>query len=135
MGFNNNDALSAITNTKGNVQLAIKNIANGCCSSGDSDEKISLLQKAVGIIKLLCVEEPSGLDTVLQHIQQNDPLLKEMNSEHEDKFKEIRMPLNEKDIQIFEKYQQNNEEESNSHSHSQYDSSIYLQQIELTQKK
>ena len=43
------------------------------------------------------------------------------------------MPLNEKDIQIFEEYQQ--DKESNLHSHSQCDSSIYLQQIELTQEE
>ena len=146
-GFNNDDALSAITNTKGDVQLAIDNIVNGyCCSdnSNNSDDTVLMLQKAASIIKVLCVEEPSGLDTVLQNIQQHDPILMEMISENEDKFKEmLRTPLNEKDIQIFEEYQKDNtndNDESNCYSqvsHSQCDesSSVYLQQIELTQEE
>lgn len=148
MGFNNDDALSAITNTKGDVQLAIDNIVNGyCCSDNsenNSDDTVLMLQKAASIIKVLCVEEPSGLDTVLQNIQQHDPILMEMISENEDKFKEmLSVPLNEKDIQIFEEYQKDNDNEDDSNcysqvSHSQCDessSSVYLQQIELTQEE
>ena len=149
MGFNNDDALSAITNTKGDVQLAIDNIVNGyCCSDNsehNSNDTVLMLQKAASIIKVLCVEEPSGLDTVLQNIQQHDPILMEMISENEDKFKEmLRVPLNEKDIQIFEEYQKDNDndnDDSNCYSqvsHSQYNdesSSVYLQQIELTQEE
>jgi hypothetical protein len=147
MGFNNDDALSAITNTKGDVQLAIDNIVNGyCCndnSEHNSNDTVMMLQKAASIIKVLCVEEPSGLDTVLQNIQQHDPILMEMISENEDKFKEmLSVPLNEKDIQIFEEYQKDNDNEDDSNcysqvSHSQCDesSSVYLQQIELTQEE
>ena len=143
MGFNNDDALSAIATTKGDVQLAVDNIVNGYCSSdndNDNDETVLMLQKAASIIKVLCVEEPSGLDTVLQNIQQHDPILMEMISENEDKFKEmLRVPLNEKDIQVFEEYQKDNEDESDCSqvSHSQCDSlsSVYLQQIELTQEE
>lgn len=116
MGFAKEEADTAITAAKGNVNLAIEFLSNGHIpeellneapeeESDDSNTASSALRNIASLFKVLCQGDPSKFQGLLMNLQQQSPEIVEMIQEHEQEFKElIQAPITEEDIRNFQSF-------------------------------
>ena len=100
MGFEKNEAEAAIKASKGNVELAIEFLYNGIPENlpeenlapqepNNDQPEIRELKKIASIIKVICAQQPNALEGILSSIENQDPQLMEILTQHEDEFKEM----------------------------------------------
>lgn len=119
MGFEKNEAKAAIKASKGNVDLAIDFLYNGIPEnlpeenvapqeSNNEQPEIRELKKLASIIKIICSQQPSALESILSNIESQDPQLFEIITQHSDEFRAmLAEPPTENDIRNFQEFQAN----------------------------
>lgn len=119
MGFEKNEAEAAIKASKGNVELAIEFLYNGIPENlpeenlapqepNNDQPEVRELKKIASIIKVICAQQPNALEGILSSIENQDPQLMEILTQHEDEFKAmLAEPLTDNDIRNFQEFQEN----------------------------
>lgn len=99
MGFVKTEAEAAIKAAQGNLSMAIEFLYNGIPSNIPIEEPVAhqgeegeesttnTLKRIASIVKILCAQDPSMLQTILLNIQKSDPSLMNMIKENEQEFR------------------------------------------------
>ena len=132
MGFERSQAEAAIKAARGQIDQAIEYLYNGI-PEGINDNDLDVgqmegegegegdddpLKKVASIAKILCRNNPAGLTTLLQSIQQNDPDLMNLLKEREEEFKNLlEQPVTEADYRAVQSFQQEMGLGQGGHSH------------------
>ena len=138
MGFERSQAEAAIKAARGQIDLAIEFLYNGI-PEGINDNDLDVgqmegvgegegegegegdddpLKKVASIAKIICRNNPAGLTTLLQSIQQNDPDLMNLIKEREEEFKNLlEQPVTEADYRAVQSFQQEMGLGQGGHSH------------------
>ena len=119
MGFVKSEAEAAIKAARGNVTIAIEFLYNGIpdnlpmeaetttgrvtgTSSSGRNTTSDALKKISSMIKMLCGNDPSKLQSVLLGIQNTQPQIIELIKDNEEEFKAlINQPIDDDDMRIF----------------------------------
>ncbi len=127
MGFEKSQAEAAIKAARGQIDLAIEFLYNGIPEGvndldlgqmegegegegeeeGDDNDDDNPLKKVASIAKIICQNNPAGLSTLLQSIQQNDPDLMQLIKDNEEEFKNLlEQPITQADYRAVQSFQQ-----------------------------
>ena len=131
MGYDKAKAEEAIKAARGLVDIAIEFLTNGIPENLDNnnggelfglnegegdnegegegeaeDDEADPLKKTASIAKIICQNNPSQLNILMQNIAQNDPDLFNLIKEREEEFKTLlEQPINEEDYRNLRSYQ------------------------------
>lgn len=118
MGFPKSESESAINAAKGNISLAIEFLSSGIPENlpQESEEfqgqesqegTSSTLKNIASLVKVLCQNDPSKLQSIMIALQQNSPEIVELIQQNENEFKAlIQTPISEEDIRNFQTFGQ-----------------------------
>ena len=127
MGYEKSQVIAAIKAARGHVEVAVEFLTNGIPEGindndndqlmegegegegegEEGDEDIDPLKKTAIIAKVICQNDPVKLQNFLANINQNDPDLMALITEHQDEFREyLEQPLTQNDYRIFKNFQQ-----------------------------
>ena len=123
MGFDKETSEKALKISKGNLQSAIELAMNGITDEDlaffeeqeqqnqNHPNNIPSLKTIASVIKVLCQNDPTNLEDILQTLQQNAPELMNMISNNQEEFENLlKEPMNENDLRNFEQFQIENGE-------------------------
>ena len=126
MGFPKEYAEAALKAAKGNVTIAIEFLYNGIPDNLPSEDnnvnnnttttntnnetsntntELETVKKMASMVKVLCANDPSQLQSIILGIQRTQPELLELIKRHETEFKSIiSQPVSEEDIAAFQEF-------------------------------
>ncbi len=121
MGFDKETCEKALKITKGNLQSSIELAMNGIKDEENNEEEeeeeehnqssTPTLKTISSVIKVLCQNDPSNLEDILQTLQQNAPELMNMITSNQEEFENLlKEPINEEDLRNFHQFQIENGE-------------------------
>ena len=122
MGFDKEMSEKVLKMTKGNLQSAIELAMKGITEDENNEEEeeeeenhnqssIPTLKTISSVIKVLCQQDPSSLEDILQTLHHNAPELMNMITNNQEEFENLlKEPMNEEDLRNFHQFQIENGE-------------------------
>lgn len=124
-GFPKAECEAAIKAARGNVSVATEFLLNGIPeglpteenpisgSSLDPNSPTAVLKNIASVVKILCLNNPSQLQSILLGLQQTSPELMDLIRDNEDEFKNlISQPINDDDMRAFQEFNRQARSES-----------------------
>jgi UV excision repair protein RAD23 len=118
MGFPKVESEAAIKAARGDVSIACEFLYNGIPDNLPAEEEgeegeggeiseSALLKGIASVVKIICHNNPSQLQSIIMSLQQSSPELFEMIRQNEDEFKVlIQQPITEEDVAAFQQFTQ-----------------------------
>ena len=126
MGFERTQAEAAIKAARGQIDLAIEYLYSGIPEGikdmdldnvqeqeegenegNDGGQDDDPVKNVASIAKIICQRDPSGLTSLLQNIQQNDPDLMNLIKQREEEFKTfLEQPITNEDYRVLQRFSQ-----------------------------